>query len=870
MVIMDSWLKFLSLSLTLMGFAGAQSANSTYLNPVLPGWHSDPSCTQVNGTFFCATSTFIAFPGIPIYASKDLVNWKLASHAWNRESQLPGLSWKTVGQQEGMFAPTLRYHDGQFYVICEYLGMAEGIIGVVFKSSDPFSDKAWSDPVIFHPTKIDPDIFWDDDGKVYVATQGIILQELNLTTGKLSQPPISLWNGTGGVWPEGPHIYKKDGWYYLMIAEGGTATDHSITIARSRRIDGPYEPHAKNPILTNRGTNEYFQTVGHGDLFQDTKGNWWGMCLATRSGPEYNIYPMGREAALFPVTWKEGEWPVLQPVQGRMSGWSLPPPSREGIPGDGPFISDPDVYDFEKGTAIPRNLMYWRVPRNGTFSVTAKGLQVVPSRNNLTGTPQSTSSIDLSGQRGLAFIGRRQTDTLFTFSVVLSFSPQATGQEAGVTVFLTQVNHIDLGVVRLSSGLALRLRAEGTGAAPTSKSVPVPSSWDKIRLQIQASNSTHYDLSAMPARNPNASIPLGTISAGLVSGGNGSFVGSLLGVYATCNGAGTGVDCPTGGNACFTRWRYYGKAQYISANLATFDDACNIGFCSINGATIGGWGANYTNVSTVEEFTAVASASGTGVIIVNGAIAGNAQIPIASSKTIVGTPGSSLAGISLNLIGIGNVIIRNLRISNASAAAGDAITIQRSRSIWIDHCEFSSGSRISVVKGSDYVTVTNNLFHDHADSSPAINVGASDEDVGDDTGKLHLTFARNYFKNVKSAVSFRFGTGHLFNSYYENVEEGINTRMGADVLVEASIFSSALGSELKAVFSAGSSRTGSATLEQVVLGNSSSTAPAGSMRADSVPYPYDWYIWETERVKPAVTRFAGQSQGPTNGRHVNF
>jgi len=278
----------------------APAANSTFYNPVLPGWHSDPSCIQVNGTYFCAISTFISFPGIPIYASKDLVNWKLVSHAWSRESQLPGISWATAGQDEGMYAPTLRYHAGRFFLICEYLIAPNPIIGVIFNTTNPYSDEAWGDPVIFRPRKIDPDLFWDDDGKVYAATQGIILQELNLKTGELSQPPVSLWNGTGGVWPEGPHIYKKDGWYYLLIAEGGTAVDHAITMARSRKITGPYEPYENNPLLTNRKTNEYFQTVGHGDLFQDPQGNWWGMCLATRSGPEWRYYPVSSPCALKP------------------------------------------------------------------------------------------------------------------------------------------------------------------------------------------------------------------------------------------------------------------------------------------------------------------------------------------------------------------------------------------------------------------------------------------------------------------------------------------------------------------------------------------------------------------------------------------
>ncbi|KAH6681290.1 glycoside hydrolase family 43 protein [Halenospora varia] len=551
--------------------------NSTYYNPVLPGWHSDPSCIQVNGTFFCATSTFISFPGIPIYASKDLINWKHISHAWNRESQLPGLSQNTTGQQDGMFAPTIRYHDGEFYVICEYLGQPSGIVGVVFKTKDPFSDKAWSDPVIFHPKKIDPDLFWDDDGKVYVATQGVILQEINLETGELSEPPISLWNGTGGVWPEGPHIHKKDGYYYLIIAEGGTATDHAVTIARASNIKGPYTAYDNNPILTNRGTNEYFQTVGHCDLFQDVQGNWWGMALATRSGPEWQIYPMGREAVLFPVTWDEGEWPVLEPVRGKMGGWPMSPTERS-LPGDGPFNSDPDVYDFREGTAIPRNLVYWRVPRDNAFSVTAQGLRIVPSRNNLTGIPYSVSTPELSGQQGLEFIGRRQTDTLFTFTVDLSFGPQSVDQEAGVTVFLTQVNHISLGVVLLKARdgkvrqLSFRFRAEGTGSAPAPTIVPIPEEWKEhpIRLQIETTNTTHYTFAASPVHNLTTKINLGTASAGLVSGGNGSFVGSLVGVYATCNGAGVRgqLDCPAGGIAHFTRWRYTGVEQYITANVS--------------------------------------------------------------------------------------------------------------------------------------------------------------------------------------------------------------------------------------------------------------------------------------------------------------
>lgn len=546
------------------------TTKSTYYNPVLPGWHSDPSCTVVGDTFYCATSTFIAFPGIPIYASKDLINWRLISHAWNRESQLPGISWNTWGQQDGMYAPTLRHHDGEFFLICEYLGQNDGIIGVVFRTEDPFDDEGWSDPVIFRPEKIDPDLFWDDDGKVYAATQGIILQELDLKTGELSQPPIALWNGTGGVWPEGPHIYKRDGWYYLLIAEGGTATDHAITIARAKSIDGPYEPYEKNPILTNRGTDEYFQTVGHGDLFQAPDGHWWGMSLATRSGPQYNTYPMGREAVLFPVTWEEGEWPVLEPVRGKMTGWPLPAKNRD-VPGSGPFNSDPDDYPFTgEDSSIPPHLVHWRVPREGSFTATPSGLEIVPSRANLTGEP---SSDNLSGRRGLSLIARRQTHTIFDFSVDLTYEPAAVGEYAGVTIFLTQFNHIELSLgLHDADGCrddpCLRFHAEGTNADDLTEYTPLSPALAGapfLHLTARAANETHYEfVAANPAVDDDGEL-IGTAAASLLSGGDGSFVGSLVGVFATCDGNGDGEECPDDSAvASFTNWRYTPVAQFIS------------------------------------------------------------------------------------------------------------------------------------------------------------------------------------------------------------------------------------------------------------------------------------------------------------------
>ncbi|KLU86320.1 xylosidase/arabinosidase [Magnaporthiopsis poae ATCC 64411] len=562
-----------------LNLAAAQSpANRSFTNPVLPGWHSDPSCARSpDGVFLCVTSTFIAFPGLPVYASKDLLNWKLVSHVWSRESQLPGVSRASWRQMGGMYAPTIRYHGGFWWVICEYLDAIEGMLGVLFKTTDPFSDDAWSDPVYFYPSRIDPDLFWDDDGTLYAATQGIILQTLNPTTGALSQPPIELWNGTGGVWPEGPRIIKRGGWYYLLIAEGGTATNHAVTMARARNITGPYQASPHNPHLTNRGTSQFFQTVGHADLFQDGDGNWWGMCLATRSGPQYKHYPMGREAVLFPVKWDDpNDWPVMQPVRGRMEGPLPTVSSPRQLPGAGPFVTDDEDLDFTSLSKIPANLIYWRVPRAESFSLAAgRGLKMVPLRPNITGVVGNDR--DLNGQNGLTFIGRRQTHTLFNFSIDLDFTPQKAGQEAGATVFLTQYNHIDISVVgalvfgRTPLVRMLRLRAtalEG-GTAPAQVQQRVPDSWTgPIRLTVRAVSLTEYELSASSVGSPgSAAIVLGRVSSQLVSGGTGQFVGALLGAFATCNGAGDkGVACPDAVPAYVTRWKYTAEGQHVAPN----------------------------------------------------------------------------------------------------------------------------------------------------------------------------------------------------------------------------------------------------------------------------------------------------------------
>lgn len=233
--------------------------------------------------------------------------------------------------------------------------------------------------------------------------------------------------------------------------------------------------------------------------------------------------------------------------------------------GSGPFNQANDDYAFDSRSTIPPHFVYWRVPRENVFSMVDDGFKIVPSRNNQTGVPESSDHIALTGQRGMSFIGRRQAHSLFSFGVDMSFNPQADNQEAGVSVFRTQLDHIDFGVVRQESTLLFRLRAEGPDGAPIPEphEVPMPEGWDggNIRLQIDAKNSTHYEFSSYPSDDPGASILIGTASALIVSGGNGTFVGSLLGVYVTCNGDGEGTSCPGGGEAYIAKWSYGGVSQ---------------------------------------------------------------------------------------------------------------------------------------------------------------------------------------------------------------------------------------------------------------------------------------------------------------------
>lgn len=287
------------------------------VRPVISGFQPDPSVCWDGDAFYLATSSFEYAPGVPIHMSRDLRTWELVGNALDRPSQLSVGSSVPSG---AIMAPTLRHHDGWFWLVTTNVADGGGHLLVTAEhASGP-----WSEPVRIEAGGIDPDLAWDEAGTCFFTwqgygpegPQGILQAVLDTATGTLSSPPVRLWQGTGGKFPEGPHLYRIGDYWYLLIAEGGTESGHSATIARSSTPSGPWEPGPGNPLLTARGTASPVQNVGHADLVQRQDGSWAAVYLGVRvrgTSPCWHV--MGRETFASEVTWEDG-WPVIgRPIE---------------------------------------------------------------------------------------------------------------------------------------------------------------------------------------------------------------------------------------------------------------------------------------------------------------------------------------------------------------------------------------------------------------------------------------------------------------------------------------------------------------------------------------------------------------------------
>jgi xylan 1,4-beta-xylosidase len=305
---------------------------TAFTNPVIPGFHPDPSVCRVGGDYYLVCSSFEYFPGVPVFHSRDLVHWTQIGNALDRPSQLRLLGTPSSG---GIYAPTLRHHDGRFWLIVT--NVSEG--NLLFTATHPGGP--WSDPIPLPGVPgIDPDLAWDDDGNCWCTYAGVEQVRIDPHTGQTFGPPRPLWSGTGKA-PEAPHLYRIGDHWYLLIAEGGTERGHGVSIARAPTPNGPFEPCPTNPILTHRGTDRPIQNTGHADLVQAHDGSWWMVLLGVRPGggtPGWHV--LGRETFLVPVTWEDG-WPVV----GDLTPVMLAPPwpSRPA-----PVVSYRDDFDLDE------------------------------------------------------------------------------------------------------------------------------------------------------------------------------------------------------------------------------------------------------------------------------------------------------------------------------------------------------------------------------------------------------------------------------------------------------------------------------------------------------------------------------------------
>lgn len=431
-----------------------RDALSTFRNPVIRGVAPDPSICRVGNDFYLATSSFDFWPGIPIHHSTDLVHWELIGHAVTRPDQVwPG---GDADSAINLFAPTLRYSDGTFYVACTnasprdlQLGMMGGIVGnFVVHTDDPageWSRAAWVDQEAFDPS------LTFADGICYYTRRtldfrdpakglGPIVQgEINPRTGEILRPLQPITPGYGGFESndiEGPHLYRIGDVYYLFSAEGGTERGHMQTIARSASPYGPFEPAPHNPVLTHRHlTVQPIQCTGHADLVEAPDGSWWAVFLATRQADMLGPHLLGRETWLAPVEWRDG-WPI---------------------------IGDAGTVSFEQPSpALTAKRQAMRDPGNPWLAGwSTRGFPldgIVFERQALQASvvlPPSNATLDAPGRCSAVFLRQLEYDA--SFSATISQVPRG-GNRAGITVYASPDHHFDCFVERGAHGPVVTLR----------------------------------------------------------------------------------------------------------------------------------------------------------------------------------------------------------------------------------------------------------------------------------------------------------------------------------------------------------------------------------------------------------------------------
>ncbi|MDC7235498.1 MAG: glycoside hydrolase family 43 protein [Spirochaetales bacterium] len=413
-------------------------------NPILTGFNPDPSIVRVEDTYYIATSTFQWFPGVQIHKSKDLVNWELAARPLDSTKLL---DMTGVPDHGGIWAPCLSYADGRFWLIYTNVHSLRGAYKDTpnFLTTAESIDGPWSDPVYMNSSGFDASLFHDDDGKKYYINMvwdhrpwkknsfyGIVMQEYSVGEQKLLGKPELIFKGSDHRLVEGPHLYRKDGYYYLFCAEGGTGYDHCETVARSKSIHGPYEIHPQNPFITARDyPDSVLQKTGHGDMVQTPGGEWYFVHLTGRPSIAGGYCMLGRETAIEKVDWPAGEWPRLA-TGGNEPSLTVPLP--EGSTALQKPLPPEESYSFN-APMLPRPFQTLRTPQKDNMSFSAR-----PGYLRMYGKESMTSPLNQS------LIGLRVDHPVFTATTSFEFAPWSFQQSAGLAAYYDMTSYYYLHV----------------------------------------------------------------------------------------------------------------------------------------------------------------------------------------------------------------------------------------------------------------------------------------------------------------------------------------------------------------------------------------------------------------------------------------
>lgn len=451
-----------------------------YTNPVIKGFYPDPSICKAGEYFYLVCSSFQYFPALPLFRSKNLIDWEQIGHCITRKSQL---DLNGVDASAGIFAPTIRYNNGRFYVVVTNTSGD----GNFYVYTDDINGE-WSEPVKVDRGGIDPSLLFDGDKTYFMSNgeddsgeNGVSLCEIDIDTGKLLSPAKCICKGTGGRFIEAPHLYHIGDYYYLLAAEGGTEYGHTECMFRSSEPYGPYESCPHNPILTNRNLGGYMvQGAGHADIIEDGSGQWWMVNLAFRQISMWRqFHHLGREVFLEPVYWTENGWLKVGCDGTSRLGYE--------VTENGCVICDPadpysrEALSKEKWSLKPETACYIRCPDYNNYRFENGAVY-------LTGCDET-----LSSKGNVTFVGDRQRDFVCTAEAEIDGDTLGNKTRCGITAYMNESNHFDLTVEKAEGGFKISGIITVGGVKLKSNEITVENS--NIRLMINASPQT-YELYA--------------------------------------------------------------------------------------------------------------------------------------------------------------------------------------------------------------------------------------------------------------------------------------------------------------------------------------------------------------------------------------